>query len=276
MASQINKRQINKRDPQQNRLQGTSTNFIERLGDQLEGKGRTILYALGALVILGAALLVFNAYRERGQNEARQALGRAIEISQARVSTDPLPAPQTPTRTPTFASERERAEAAIKEFQQVAEKHGEPHRSFARYFIAVNTLTLDRNRGMRELEQLVGNSNEEVADAAKFALAQAREDGGQLDQAATLYTQLLKENNSIYAPETLRLRLANIYEKQGKRAEAANLLFEIAANARKAQGTDGKPAPVSASARAAAERLQTLDPARYAQLPPEPVTNPFG
>jgi len=62
--------------------------------------------------------------------------------------------------------------------------------------------------------------------------------------------------------------LAGVYEKQGKKKEAADLLFNIVDAARKAKDKDGAPLPQSATAGAAAEKLQKLDPDRYAMLTP--------
>jgi hypothetical protein len=62
-----------------------------------------------------------------------------------------------------------------------------------------------------------------------------------------------------------------VLEKQGNKQEAAELLFQIVKSAREARGKDGKPVAPSASARAAEEQLEKLDPARHAQLPPEQI-----
>ncbi|MDT7778061.1 MAG: hypothetical protein QOC99_573, partial [Acidobacteriota bacterium] len=79
------------------------------------------------------------------------------------------------------------------------------------------------------------------------------------------------DKNKPVPEDTLKLRLASVYEKQGKKEEAVNLLFQMVDAARKAQGKDGKPLPPSTVARAAADKLQELSPERYAQLPPEPA-----
>jgi hypothetical protein len=59
-----------------------------------------------------------------------------------------------------------------------------------------------------------------------------------------------------------------VYVKQGKKKEAADLLFNIVETARKAKDAEGQPVPESAAAREASQELQKIDPARYAQLTP--------
>src|SRR5678816_1948903 len=108
-----------------------------------------------------------------------------------------------------------------------------------------------------------------IRDSSKFALAQAKESDGKLDEAAQLYADLAKQNNPTITSETANLRLAKVYEKQGKKKEAADLLFNIVDASRKAKGSDNQTLPQSSAAREAADELQKLDPDRYAQLPPE-------
>jgi hypothetical protein len=91
-------------------------------------------------------------------------------------------------------------------------------------------------------------------------------------------SELARAQNSAVPVDTANLRLATVYEKQGKRSEAAEILFQIAKTAREAKDKDGKPVTKSAAAREAEQKLERLDPARHAQLPKEetPATNlPF-
>jgi hypothetical protein len=60
-----------------------------------------------------------------------------------------------------------------------------------------------------------------------------------------------------------------VYQKQGKKKEAADILFQIADSARKAKDVDGATLPLSTAAREATQELQKLDPDRFAQLPAE-------
>lgn len=253
------------RELQHDRFRDTTMSFFDRLGDALEGKGRTILYALGGLVLAGILVVVFVKWSHRKSDEARQALGYAINIAKAPVMTTPAAG----NNELTFPSEVERAQQAIAAFEKVAAKYGDPYRTESRYFIASSRLVLDRPKGLSELAELSNSNIAEVAALSKFALAQAKESDGQLDEAAKLYTELVKLNSPTVSSETANLRLAKVYEKQGKKKEAADLLFNMVDASRKARGTDNQPVPTSAAAREAADQLQKLDPDRYAQLPPE-------
>jgi tetratricopeptide (TPR) repeat protein len=257
------------RELQHDRFRDTTMGFFDRLGNALEGRGRTILYALGGLILASVLIIAFVKWRDRKSDEAQQALGRAITISNSAV----LASPVAGSNEPTFSSEKDRAQRAIEEFEKVAAKYGDPYRSESRYFIASNRLMLDRQKGMSELADLSDSGVAEVAALSKFALAQANESDGKFDDAAKLYSELARLNNPAVTTETANLRLAKVYEKQGKKKEAADLLFNIVDASRKAKGSDNLPLPVSGAAREAADELKKLDPDRYAQLPAEtPVT----
>ncbi len=241
---------------------------VEDFGKNFEGKGRTILYGLAAVAVLAVLLGIFYAWNRRSDAAAQAALGKAIETSQARVSDSPAPPGFTGK---TFKTERERAEASIPEFQAVADKYGNPIKEKARYFIAVNRLKVDRAAAIPELEEL-SKSSGEIGALSKFALAQAKADDNKLDEAVALYQELAALSNSILAKDTINFELANLYEKQGKNAEAADLYFNIAKVASEAKDLEGKPVPKSQTARDAKEKLEKLNPEKAKEIvePEEP------
>lgn len=260
------------RELKQDKFRDTTMRLFDKLGDRLEGKGRAILYGIAAIIIITLITGLVIKWTNRKADEARAALGRAIAIAAAPVSSSPTPG----SPAPSFSSEQERAQKAIEEFQKVVAKYGDPYRSEARYFIATNLLVVDRNKGLSDLSELGNNGIKEVAILSKFALAQAKEADGKFDEAIALYRELAAANSTVVTTETANLRLAMAYEKQGKRKEAADLLFNIVDAGRKAKDPEGNPQPQSQAARNAAQELEKLDPVRYGQLTPEQPPNlPF-
>lgn len=245
---------------------------VEDFGKRVEGKGRTILYGLGALAVLAVLIGIFFAWNRRSNAEAQTALGKAIETAQARVSASPAP----PTFTgKSFKTEKERAEAAVAEFQAVADKYGSPVREKAKYFVAVNRLKLDRAAAITELDELSKTSGE-IGTLSKFALAQAKTDEGKFDEASAIYQQLAALDNPILSKDTINFELAKILEKQGKTNEAADLYFNIAKAASEAKDLDDKPVPMSETARNAKEKLEQLAPERAKEIVEPPPSAPMG
>jgi len=252
------------RELQHDRFRDTAMTLMDRLGDKLEGKGKAILYGIGAVILMVAVAGLYLRWSHKKQDEALRALGRGITIATAPIS----PAASTDPANPTFASERERAQRAAEEFQKVVAKYGDPYRTKARYLAATNQLLFDRNQAISELTELARSGNTEVATLAKFALAQAKENDGSFDEAAQLYRDLAAQNSVIVTSESANLRLALVYDKQGKKREAADILFNMVDAARKAKDEEGAPRSESAAVREAVKVLQKIDPGRHAQLAP--------
>jgi tetratricopeptide (TPR) repeat protein len=255
-----------------NPVQKQVSEKLDDMGKSFEGKGRTILYGLAGLVVLIILIMLFLNWNRKASAEGQNALGKAIETSQARISETGTPAGST---AKTFKTEKERAETAIGEFESVANKFGGDIAEKARYFIAVNKLEVDRPAGVQELEGIAAKSGD-VGKMAKFALAQARVNDNRLDEAVTLFQELAKMDDPIVAKDTINFELAKVYEKQGKKTEAADIYFNIAKAAADAKDSEGKAITPSQTATEAKEKLADLDPERAKQIPEPAPASPFG
>ncbi|MDT5121505.1 MAG: hypothetical protein QOC96_987 [Acidobacteriota bacterium] len=259
------------RQLQHDKFRDTTMSYVDRAADKLEGKGRQVLYGLGAAIVIGLIIWAVTGWRSSRNDKASEALGHAIKIADTPIVATPVPG----SNEPSFRTEKERAQKAVEEFQKVANNYGGSIGEYARYFAANNQLILDRTKGLADLNSLTTSSVPEVATLSKFALAQAKEADGKYDEAATLYTDLVKLNSPIITPDTANLRLAIVDEKLDKKQEAADILFKMVEASRQAKDKNGKPVPQSAAAREATTELEKLDPARYAQLTPPPLPENF-
>jgi len=240
--------------------------LADRLADRVAGRRQQILYGLIALVVIAIGVYAIVRWRHKHAEEAQAAMGRAIAINAADIAQTPPPG----SKDPVFSSQQERSERAIHEFEKIAAKYGDPYKTEALYFIATNELVTNRLKAETDLQNLAQGSSE-TAILAKFALAQAKESDGNLAEAVRLYGELAQANSSLITPNSANLRLADVYNKQGKKKEAADILFNMVDTARKARDKDGKPIPESSASREAAQELLKIDPTRHAQLPPPPA-----
>jgi len=245
---------------------------LEDAGKVFEGKGRTIMYGIAALAVILLLFFIVTTWSRRSNGAAQTALGKAIETSQSRVSDQPAPAGSTDK---IFKSEKERADAAIAEFQTVVDKFGGAAGEKAKYFIAVNRLMSDRAAGITELEG-IANTSTDVGKLAKFALAQTRFDDGKYDEAVTIYQELAALPDAVVAKDSINFQLAKTYEKQNKTKEAADLYYAIAKTAADAKDADGKPVQMGQTANDAKDKLTTLDPERAKEIVPPTPESPFG
>lgn len=254
------------RELKHDRFRDATMLLADRLADRVAGRRQQILYGLIALVVIAIGVYAFVRWRHKHAEEAQAAMGRAIAINAADIAQTPPPG----SKDPVFSSQQERSERAIHEFEKIAAKYGEPYRTEALYFIATNELVTNRLKAETDLQNLAQGSSE-TATLAKFALAQAKESDGNLAEAARLYGEIAQANSPLVTPNSANLRLADVYNKQGKKKEAADILFSMVDTARKARDKDGKPIPESSASREAAQELLKIDPTRHAQLPPPPA-----
>ena len=257
------------RELKHDRFRDATMLLVDRLADKIAGRRTQVLYGLIGLIIVAVGIYGIIRWRHKHADEAAAAMGRAIAINDADIGPNPPPG----SRDPFFTSQQERSERAIQEFQKVVAKYGEPYRTEALYFIATNELVTDRLKAETDLQNLANGSGD-VAVLARYALGQAKESDGALDQSAALYSQIASSNSPLVTPESANLRLAVVYNKQGKKKEASDILFNMISAARSAKDKDNKAVPESAAARAAAQELLKIDPARHAQLPAPP--SPLG
>ncbi len=246
----------------QDTFQDKFGNKVEDFGKKFEGKGRTLLYAVLGIIAFAIIIGIAMSWSKRSGGAEQTALGKAIETSQAQVSASPQPAGST---TKTFKTEKERAEASVTEFQAVVDKYGS---EIAKYFVAVNKMSIDRTAAVSELEAL-SKSSGEVGSLSKFALAQAKESDGKIDEAIAIYTALSTSTTSVISKDTVNFELASLYDKQGKKEDAVNIYFAIAKAASEAKDADGKAIPMSQTARTSKEKLQVLNPEKAKEIKEE-------
>ena len=159
------------RELKHDRFRDATMLLADRLADRVGDHRKQILYGLIGLVIVAIGIYALVRWRHKHADEAATAMGRAIAINDADVGPNPPPG----SRDPFFTSQQERSEAAIREFEKVAAKYGEPYRTEARYFIAVNELVTDRP----------------TKETFAFELFQVVVECGDEDQQRQLYEELV-------------------------------------------------------------------------------------
>ncbi len=246
----------------QDEFQKETASKIEQFAQKFEGKGRTMLYGLVGLIALLIVGGLIYSWSSKQNGAAQAALGKAIETSNAQITDKP--APNSPNKT--FATQKERDQKAVDEFQAVAEKYSSVADK-AKYFAAVTKLSLDRPAALTEIEA-ISKSGGEVGEMAKFALAQANTADGKTDEAIGLYSDLANAA-TVVSKDTVNYNLAALYEKKGEKDKAVELYFNIAKAGREAKDGDGKAIPLSQTARDSADKVTKLAPDKAKELPEE-------
>lgn len=128
-----------------------------------------------------------------------------------------------------FASSQERATAARKQFQAIADKYPHTHTAdMARYFVGLASSQLGDNAAAeRSLQEAAASSNADLAALGKFALASVYRAENKDTQAVDLYKQLIDKPTVVVSKATAQLELAGFYEAQKKPDEAKRIYDQV-------------------------------------------------
>ncbi len=202
--------------------------FAEAAKGTVDWAGRhRKLVSVGSTLLLVAAALgiggwVFLQYRER---QASFDLGRALRTYQRPLRA--VGTPETP-EFPTFVSVTERAQAARKQFQAVADYS--PYTTsgrMGRYYVALAAMDAgDTGAAERELKAIAGSGNRDMAPLGTLALASLYRSQQRDADAIPLYRQLIDNPSDSVPKATAQLQLASLYEEK-QPAEATKLYEQI-------------------------------------------------
>jgi len=155
------------------------------------------------------------------------------------------------TEVLSYGSSADRAKAANADFTRIADKYSFTRNGrLARYFAGITLHDLgDRAGAEKQLQDVAGSRDKEVASLAKLALASMDQDAGKTPQAIELYKSLIANPTTSVGATTAQFELANLYEANHQPLEARKLYEQMQ-----------KADPTGAVGQLAAQKLQTLHP----------------
>lgn len=189
--------------------------------DAIEAKKRetTITLAVvAAIVVIGVG---YFAWRESVQNRAHALLAEAVAVQDARIG--PPPAPGQPEQGLRFATERERAQAALTKLKVAADAYPSTDAGlYARYQEGATQMALGNPSGAAAaFQQVVDKGGSDIyAQMARLGLAEAQARSGQFDPAIKTFSELSQRKDGPLPVDGILMQLAKTYLEAGKRAEA--------------------------------------------------------
>jgi tetratricopeptide (TPR) repeat protein len=211
----------------------------------VEHRNTILIAAVVTLVVLGA--VIGGWYYLNTQDEKA-----SLDLSQAVRTMDtplrPAGSPEQPD-FPTFTSAKERAEAAKKQFQAIADKY--PHTrtaDMARYFLGVTANNLgDTATAERDFKEAASKGNRQVSSLAKDALATLYANTNRTKDAVPLFQELINKPTNSVSKVTAQLQLAEAYQNSNQPLEAKKILEQVK-----------KDNPSTEAAQLATEKLNEL------------------
>jgi TolA-binding protein len=186
----------------------------------------TLAVAVIAVVVIAAAV-GGGWYYLNGQDEKA-----SLDFSQAVRTLDtqirPAGMPAQPD-FPSFASAKERSDAAKKQFQAIFDKYPHTRTSdIARYFLGVTSVSEGDNAAAEsDFKAVASTGNKELASMAKLALAALYGDTNRSKEAEALYQDLINKPNSSVSKATAQIQMAELYQTSNRPLDAKRLYEQI-------------------------------------------------
>ena len=210
-----------------------------------EHQGRLIVAGIIVLVLVGATVGGWYYLNQQDQ-KASVELGQAVRTMGTALRQEGVP---VEPGFPTFGSSKERATAAHKQFQEIADKY--PHTrsgEIARYFLGLTSANVGDNAAAeRELRGVASSRNDDLAALAKFALASVYRNTNRNREAIDLYNKLIEKPTTTVGKVAAQLELAATYIAAQQPAEAKRLYEQVQ-----------KENPNSEAAQMASAKLQEI------------------
>jgi tetratricopeptide (TPR) repeat protein len=205
-----------------------------------------LIAAAIALLIVVAGVLGGWYYINQQDEKASAELSQAVRMLDTPVRPAGMPAQPD---EPSFASSKERATAARKQFREIVSKY--PHTrtgEIARYLLGLTSSQLgDYAAAERELESVADSRNEDFSSLAKFALASVYRNTNRNKDAIDLYKKLADKPTRSVGKVMAQLELAATYQAAQEPLEAKKIYEQIQ-----------KENPSTDAAQLASARLQEL------------------
>jgi TolA-binding protein len=184
---------------------------------------------LVAIVAVVAAIAIGSiAWRERVQNQAHSLLADAATVLDAPVS--PPPAPGQPQQGLRFATERERAQAALTKLKVAADAYPSTDAGkYARYQEAVTYMSLGNpTQAAATYQQVIDRDGNGIyGQMARLGLAEAQAQLGHYDQAIKTFQELSQRKDGPLPVDGILMQLGRAYRDAGKRTEAQQTFNRI-------------------------------------------------
>jgi TolA-binding protein len=204
-------------------LKGNELQTLARQArETFEERRRETTAILTVLIVAGAVGLGYYAWHERRQSKAHALLAEALAVRDARIG--PPPAAGTPNSGgPSFATERERAQAALAKFKAAADAYPSTDAGiYARYQEAATQMTLGNPPQAAPIYQQVIDraGNGIYGQMARLGLAEAQARAGQYDQAINTFKELSLRKDGPLPVDGILMQLGRTYLEAGKRSDA--------------------------------------------------------
>jgi TolA-binding protein len=191
----------------------------------VEHRSTLVITVLVVAVVLAAILggwYYLSAQDEKASFDFSQAV-RTMDTPLRPAGSPPQP------DVASFASGKERSEAARKQFQAIIDKYPHTHTAdMAHYFLGVTATDLNDNAtAEHDFKDVASSHNRELASVAKLALASLYGNSSRTKDATTLYQELINKPTASVSKVTAQLQLAELYRTSNQPLDAKRVYEQV-------------------------------------------------
>lgn len=190
-----------------------------------EHRSKLIAAGVALLVVIAAAIGVW-FYFDKQDQKAGVDLSRALRTLNTEVR--PAGTPAQP-EIPSFASAKERATEARKQFQSVIDQFPHTHAAeVSRYFVGQTAAELGDYAGAEKaFQEIASVRNDDMSSLGKLALASVYRSQGRYKDAVEIYKKLSDKPTTSVGKPTALLELAATYELEQQPLEAKRIYEQV-------------------------------------------------
>jgi predicted negative regulator of RcsB-dependent stress response len=206
---------------------------IVRTLEFFQSNGKTIAICLAIAALLAAGIYGGLQYLDKKEAQAQDALGKGMDFFHGQIAADATDDPYSKGASPTFRSDKDKYQAAAKEFASVLEIHNFGKVAvLAHYYLGLSQLQLAKKQeALQNLESVANSSKDRsLGYLAKRVLATEYFNSGNYKRAGEILDSMIKDPQCQLPKEDLTLQLSRVLVAQGKRDEAIKVLRDASSH----------------------------------------------
>jgi predicted negative regulator of RcsB-dependent stress response len=194
----------------------------------VEARKTQVMGIVIAVVVILVAAIGYTAWRGRVQARAGALLAEAMAVQAARVGAPE--APGSPSAGPSYATEKERNQAALAKLKAVADQYPSTEAGrFARFREAGVEMALgNATEAAAAYQQVIDRAGDSIyGQMARLGLAQAQVRSGAFDKAIETYQELSQRTDGNLPIDAILVQLGRAYLEAGKPADAQQAFSRV-------------------------------------------------
>jgi tetratricopeptide (TPR) repeat protein len=194
----------------------------------VEERKNQVTSVVVAVVVILAVAIGYMAWRGRVQGRAGTLLAEAMAVQDTRVGAPE--APGSPSAGPSFATEKEKNQAALTKLKLVADEYPSSEAGqFARFREAGVQMSLGNVKdAATAYQQVIDRAGDNIyGQMARLGLAEAQVRSGEFDKAIETYKELSQRKDGPLPVDGILVQLGRTYLEAGKPSDALQAFSRV-------------------------------------------------